>query len=171
MAWGCQVGIPILATMNTHTQTDPIELHAAIKPGIDAHAMWFYIDSPLDGAASQVVRKMTFDGLQRQLLRSLLGFVAKQQGLAREVFTCCELSRANERSGVSLADEFRSPNQMDFFNGSPRGTCQPEAFGYHLHRKLTAMGVTNYAVQPQHRDERGEAPEGCAGLDFFLLLA
>jgi transposase len=48
--------------------------------------------------------------------------VAKQQRLAREVFTCYEAG----------------------------------AFGYHLHRKLAAMGVTNYVVQPQDWDERGK---------------
>jgi transposase len=57
---------------------------------------------------------MTLDGLLR--------FVAKQQRLAREVFTCYEAG----------------------------------AFGYHLHRKLAAMGVTNYVVQPQDWDERGK---------------
>lgn len=47
--------------------------------GIDAHAKWFYVGRQLDGATPQPVQKMTFDGLLR--------FVAKQQGLAREVFT------------------------------------------------------------------------------------
>jgi transposase len=55
-------------------------------------------------------------------LAGLLRFVAKQQRLAREVFTCYEAG----------------------------------AFGYHLHRKLAAMGVTNYVVQPQDWDERGK---------------
>ncbi len=84
--------------MNTHTQTNPTELHATIKLGIDAHAKWFYVGRQFDGAAPQPVQKLIFDGLLR--------FVAKQQGLAREVDTCYEAG----------------------------------AFGYHLHRKLAAMG-------------------------------
>ena len=76
---------------------------------------------------------MTFDGL--------LHFVAKQQRLAREVYTCYEAG----------------------------------AFGYHLHRKLTAMGVTNYVVQPQDWDERGKGVKNdrldalalCQRLDRF----
>jgi len=99
--------------MNTHTQINPTELPATIKLGIDAHAKWFYVGRQLDGATRQPVQKMTFDGLR---------FVVKQQGLAREVFTCYEAG----------------------------------AFGYHLHRKLTAMGVTNYVVQPQDWDQRGK---------------
>ncbi len=119
--------------MNTHTQINPTELHATIKLGIDAHAKWFYVGRQLDGATPQPVQKMTFDGLLR--------FVAKQQGLAREVFTCYEAG----------------------------------AFGYHLHRKLTAMGVTNYVVQPQDWDERTEGVKNdrldalalCQRLDRF----
>ncbi|NNC87090.1 MAG: hypothetical protein HKN82_01380 [Akkermansiaceae bacterium] len=68
----------------------------------------------LDGATPQPVQKMAFDGL--------LHFVAKQQGLAREVHTCYEAG----------------------------------AFGYHLHRKLVAMGVRNLVVQPQDWDERAK---------------
>jgi transposase len=56
---------------------------------------------------------MTFEGLLR--------FVAKQQRMAREVFSCYEAG----------------------------------AFGYCLHRRLIAMGVTNFVVQPQDWDERG----------------
>jgi len=116
MAWGCQAGIktPNLTTMNTNTESNPTETCQSIKLGIDAHAKWFYVGRQLDGATPQPVQKMTFDGL--------LCFVAKQQRLAREVFTCYEAG----------------------------------AFGYHLHRKLTAMGVTNYVVQPQAWDERGK---------------
>jgi transposase len=55
-------------------------------------------------------------------LEGLLCFVARQQRLAREVYTCYEAG----------------------------------AFGYYLHRKLTALGVTNYVVQPQDWDERGK---------------
>jgi len=100
--------------MNTNTESNPTETCQSIKLGIDAHAKWFYVGRQLDGATPQPVQKMTFDGL--------LCFVAKQQRLAREVFTCYEAG----------------------------------AFGYHLHRKLTAMGVTNYVVQPQDWDERGK---------------
>ena len=100
--------------MKTITEPNPTELHATIKLGIDAHAKWFYVARQLDGATPQPVQKMTLDGLLR--------FVAKQQRLAREVFTCYEAG----------------------------------AFGYHLHRKLAAMGVTNYVVQPQDWDERGK---------------
>ena len=41
-------------------------------------ATLFYVFCQLDGATRQPVQKITFDGLLR--------FVAKQQGLAREVF-------------------------------------------------------------------------------------
>jgi transposase len=68
----------------------------------------------LDGATPQPVQKMEID--------SLLHFVAKQQGLSREVRTCYEAG----------------------------------AIGYHLHRKLEAMGVSNLVVQPQDWDERGK---------------
>ena len=76
---------------------------------------------------------MTFEGLLR--------FVAKQQCLAREVYTCYEAG----------------------------------AFGYHLHRRLTAKGVTNYVVQPQDWDERGKGVKNdrldalalCQRLDRF----
>ena len=86
--------------MSAITESNPTEVHATIKLGIDAHAKWFYVARQLDGATPQPVQKMTLDGLLR--------FVAKQQRLAREVFTCYEAG----------------------------------AFGYHLHRKLAAMGVT-----------------------------
>jgi hypothetical protein len=72
--------------MKTTTESNPTEVHATIKLGIDAHAKWFYVARQLDGATPQPVQKMTFDGLLR--------FVAKQQGLAREVFTCYEPSGA-----------------------------------------------------------------------------
>jgi len=119
--------------MKTTTQSNPTELHATIKLGIDAHAKWFYVARQLDGATPQPVQKMTLDGLLR--------FVAKQQRLAREVFTCYEAG----------------------------------AFGYHLHRKLAAMGVTNYVVQPQDWDERGKGVKNdrldamalCQRLDRF----
>ena len=97
---------PNLTTMNTKTESNPTETCQSIKLGIDAHAKWFYVARQLDGATPQPVQKMTFDGL--------LGFVAKQQGLAREVFTCYEAG----------------------------------AFGYHLHRKLTAMGLTTTSCNP-----------------------
>ena len=36
-------------------------------------------------------------------------------------------------------------------------TCyEAGAFGYHLHHRLTALGVTHYVVQPQDWDERGK---------------
>jgi len=36
-------------------------------------------------------------------------------------------------------------------------TCyEAGAFGYHLHRQLEHLGVTNYVVQPQDWDERGK---------------
>jgi hypothetical protein len=106
-----------------------------VKLGIDAHAKWYYVARQIDGATPQPVQKMTFDGL--------LHFVAKQQRLAREVFTCYEAG----------------------------------AFGFHLHRKLTQMGVTNYVVQPQDWDERGKGVKTdridalalCQRLDRFTL--
>ncbi len=50
-------------------------------------------------------------------------------------------------------------------------------FGYHLHRQLTAMGVTNYVVQPQVWDERHKGVKTdkldalalCQRLDRFVL--
>ena len=63
--------------MKTDTQINPTELDATIKLGIDAHAKWFYAARQVDGATPQPVQKLTFDALLR--------FVAKQQGLAREV--------------------------------------------------------------------------------------
>jgi transposase len=121
--------------MNTKTESNPTETCQSIKFGIDAHAKWFCVGRQLDGATPQPVQKMTFDGLLR--------FVAKQQGLAREVYTCYEAG----------------------------------AFGYHLHRNLTAMGVTNYVVQPQDWDERGKGVKNdrldaialCQRLDRFTL--
>lgn len=99
--------------MNTETESHPTETYATVKLGIDVHARWYYVARQLDGATPQPVQKMT--------LQELLRFVAKQQRIAREVFTCYEAG----------------------------------AFGYCLHRSLTAMGVTNYVVQPQDWDERG----------------
>jgi len=119
--------------MNTLTQSHPTEICQAIKLGIDAHARFYYVARQVDGATPQPVQKMTFEGL--------LHFVAKQQRLAREVFTCYEAG----------------------------------AFGYHLHRRLTKMGVTNYVVQPQDWDEQGKGVKNdrldalalCQRLDRF----
>jgi hypothetical protein len=36
--------------MNTKEQTNPTELQATIKLGIDAHAKWFYMARQVDGA-------------------------------------------------------------------------------------------------------------------------
>jgi len=122
-----------LTTMQNKTELKSTETHASIKLGIDAHAKWFYVARQVDGATPQPVQKMTFEGLLR--------FVAKQQCLAREVYTCYEAG----------------------------------AFGYHLHRRLTAKGVTNYVVQPQDWDERGKGVKNdrldalalCQRLDRF----
>ena len=55
-------------------------------------------------------------------------------------------------------------------------TCyEAGAFGYHLHRRLTEMGVTNYVVQPQDWDEQGKGVKNdrldalalCQRLDRF----
>ncbi|MCX6880004.1 MAG: hypothetical protein NTW21_40315 [Verrucomicrobia bacterium] len=36
-------------------------------------------------------------------------------------------------------------------------TCyEADAFGYHLHRQLEQLGVTNYVVEPQDWDEQGK---------------
>jgi transposase len=57
-------------------------------------------------------------------------------------------------------------------------TCyEAGAFGYHLHRQLEMMGVTNYVVQPQNWDERGKGVKNdridalalCQRLDRFVL--
>ena len=57
-------------------------------------------------------------------------------------------------------------------------TCyEAGPFGYHLHRKLTAMGVTNYVVQPQIWDESSKGVKTdkldalalCQRLDRFVL--
>ena len=56
-------------------------------------------------------------------------------------------------------------------------TCyEAGPFGYHLHRHLEAMGVTNYVVQPQNWDERGKGVKTdrldalalCQRLDRFV---
>jgi len=54
---------------------------------IDAHAKWYYVARQVDGATPHPVQKVTFDGL--------LHFVAKQQRLAREAFTCYYLPEAD----------------------------------------------------------------------------
>lgn len=51
--------------MKTTTESNPTEVHATIKLGIDAHAKWFYVARQLDGATPQLVQKMTIDGLLR----------------------------------------------------------------------------------------------------------
>ena len=66
----------------TEYNLTPIKIYDTIKLGIDAHAKWYYVARQLDGATPQPVQKMDFKGL--------LHFVAKQQGLAREVHTCYE---------------------------------------------------------------------------------
>ena len=57
-------------------------------------------------------------------------------------------------------------------------TCyEAGAFGYHLHRQLEVMGVSNYVVQPQNWDERGKGVKNdridalalCQRLDRFVL--
>jgi hypothetical protein len=81
---GCQVGVEpakLITVMNTN-ETTSSKPYATIKLGIDAHAKWYYVARQLDGATPQPVQKMEIDGL--------LHFVAKQQGLAREVHTCYE---------------------------------------------------------------------------------
>lgn len=118
--------------MNKQSNQDQ-ENAESIKLGIDAHAKFYYVARQVDGATPQPVQKMDFEGLLR--------FVAKQQRLARKVYTCYEAG----------------------------------AFGYHLHRQLTEMGVTNYVVQPQDWDERGKGVKNdrldalalCQRLDRF----
>ncbi len=120
--------------MNAKTESNPTETCETIKLGIDAHAKWYYVGRQVDGATPQPVQKMSLEGLLR--------FVAKQQRLAREVFTCYEAG----------------------------------PFGYHLHRQLTGMGVTNYVVQPQIWDERSKGVKTdrldalalCQRLDRFV---
>lgn len=105
----------------------------SIKLGIDAHAKFYYVARQIDGATPQPVQKFNYEGLLR--------FVARQQKLAIEVYTCYEAG----------------------------------AFGYHLHRQLEKMGVTNYVVQPQDWDERGKGVKNdrldalalCQRLDRF----
>jgi transposase len=119
--------------MNPSTGSHQTEICQSIKLGIDAHARIYCVARQVDGATSQPVRKMTFEGL--------LHFVARQQRLAREVFTCYEAG----------------------------------AFGCHLHRRLTEMGVTNHVVQPQDWDEQGKGVKNdrldalalCQWLDRF----
>ena len=71
-----------LTTVMTEYNLTPSKTYDTIKLGIDAHAKWYYVARQLDGATPQPVQKMDFHGLLR--------FVAKQQGLAREVHTCYE---------------------------------------------------------------------------------
>ena len=81
---GCQAGVEpakLTTVMKTTTETNT-KSYATIKLGIDAHSKWYYVARQLDGATPQPVQKMEFEGL--------LHFVAKQQGLAREVHTCYE---------------------------------------------------------------------------------
>ena len=47
------------------------------------------------------------------------------------------------------------PSSSDLARRSPH-LLRGGAFGYHLHRKLVAMGVSNLVVQPQDWDERGK---------------
>ena len=81
---GCQAGVETanLITVMKNYKITPTENYESIKLGIDAHAKWYYVARQLDGATPQPVQKMDIDGL--------LHFVAKQQGLAREVHTCYE---------------------------------------------------------------------------------
>lgn len=120
--------------MNAITELNPTVIHATIKLGVDAHAKWFYVARQVDGATPQPIQKTTFDGLLR--------FVGKTAG--------------PRPRGLHLLRIERS--EIDCQQGCPKGrrgsACQPGAFGYHLHRKLTAMGVTNYVVQPHDGDER-----------------
>ena len=100
--------------MTTQTTPNSSEQYETIKLGIDAHAQWYYVSRQVDGATPQPVQKMTFE--------ELLLFVARQQKLAGQVYSCYEAG----------------------------------PFGYHLHRRLEAMGVTNFVVQPQDWDDRGK---------------
>jgi hypothetical protein len=79
----CQAGVESakLTTVMKHYKITTTESYDTIKLGIDAHAKWYYVARQLDGATPQPVQKMNIDGLH---------FVAKQQGLAREVHTCYE---------------------------------------------------------------------------------
>ena len=79
---GCQSGVEpakLTTVMKTTTETNT-KSYATIKLGIDAHSKWYYVARQLDGATPQPVQKMEIDGL--------LHFVAKQQGLTREVHNC-----------------------------------------------------------------------------------
>ena len=71
--------------MNAKTESNPTETRKTIKLGIDAHAKWLHVGRQVDGATPQPVQEMTFEGLLR--------FVAKQQRLARGVYTCYEAER------------------------------------------------------------------------------
>ena len=66
--------------MRTTTEPDPTETSQTIKLGIAAHAKWYYIGRQVDGATPHPVQKMPLEGLLR--------FVAKQQQLDREGYTC-----------------------------------------------------------------------------------
>ena len=76
---GCQAGVEsaILTIVMIGNEVTSTKSHETIKRGIDAHAKWYYVGRQLDGATPQPVQKMEIDGL--------LHFVAKQQGLAREI--------------------------------------------------------------------------------------
>jgi len=84
MACGCQAGVEpvILTTMQNRAELNPTELYATIKLGIDAHAKCYDVARQVDGATPQPV------------LDGLFHFVAKQQRIARGVFTCYESSGA-----------------------------------------------------------------------------
>ena len=68
--------------MNIETRSNPTDTCETIKLGIDARAKCYYVGRQIDGATPQPIQKMTFERLLR--------FVAKQQRLTLEVFTCYE---------------------------------------------------------------------------------
>lgn len=84
-----------LTTDNTTAEPNPTELHAK----------WFYVARQLDGATPQPVQKMTHDGLLR--------FVAKQQRLARQVYTCYKVAKGLLEQKISRADNFSSVLSFD----------------------------------------------------------
>lgn len=85
MTWVVRAGgIHTLTTMNQQETEQNIPQHEVIKLGIDAHARWYHVVRQVDGATPQPVQKMDLEGLLR--------FVAKQQRLAKGVWSCYEAS-------------------------------------------------------------------------------
>ena len=82
MVWGCQTEVKA-ANLTDNECENKIQSYRTPRHDQARHRrprqVAHYVGRQIDGATPQPVQKMTFEGLLR--------FVAKQQSLAREVFT------------------------------------------------------------------------------------